>query len=132
MANAPALETFQCIEMAVFNLGGLTASYQVLNGASQQTDTGSIGFQYDIKILKIYNDGTNGITLSYGASGSLTNALVKQDYLPAKGTMIIDLQTNHGQSGGPGGHLTGRQGQLVYGKGTASADGINLYIIGYL
>lgn len=126
------LDSFQCIEMAVFDAASLTGTYQAMNGAAQQTDTGVVGFQDDIKILKIYNDGSTGVTISYGATGSLTGALVKQDYLPSKGTMIIDLQTNHKDFGTHGtGTLNGRKGQIVYGRGTASTPGLNVYITGY-
>ena len=118
------LSSFECIEMAVFDLTGLTGSYQVLNGATQQADTSSVGFQYDIKILKLYNDGDEAITLSF-------NGVVKHDYLPSKGTMILDLQANHADNSAYGsGTKNGRQGQLVYGLGTASTAG-NLYITGY-
>lgn len=117
------LMSFQCIEMAVFAMSGLTGTYQVLNGASQQADTGSVGFQDDIKILKIYNDdGTQGITFSF-------DGVVKNDYLPPKGTMIIDLQANHACDAGAQGTKNGRKGQLIHGKGTAGTA--NLYIIGY-
>lgn len=126
------LDTFNCIEMAVFDASTLTASYQVMNGATQQTDTGSVGFQYDIKILKIYNDGSTGVTISYGLRKTDNSDYVKQDYLPSKGTQIIDLQANHrDDSGYASGKLNGRAGQLVYGKGTASTAGLNIYIIGY-
>ena len=119
------LASFQCIEMAVFDASTLSASYKVLNGASQQVDTGSVGFQYDIKILKIYNDGSTGVTISY-------DGVVKNDYLPSKGFMIIDLQTNHADTSSNGsGTLYGRQGQLVYGKGIASSAGLNIYVTGY-
>lgn len=119
------LSSFECIEMAVFNAASLTASYQVMNGASQQADTGSVGFQDDIKILKVYNDGSTGVTISF-------DGVVKHDYLPSKGTMIIDLQTNHANAATGGqGTKNGRKGQLVYGKGTASSAGLNIYISGF-
>lgn len=119
------LDSFQCIEMAVFDATTLSGTYQAMNGAVQQADTGSVGFQDDIKILKMYNDGSTGVTISY-------DGVVKNDYLPSKGTMIIDLQTNHKDYGTHGtGTLNGRKGQIVYGKGTASTAGLNIYIIGY-
>lgn len=124
MSQLIQLDTFVCIEMAIYDSSGLTGSYQVLNGAANQTGTSSVGFQYDIKILKIYNDGTTAVTLSY-------DGVVNHDYLPSKGTMIIDLQTNHRDNGSSGsGQLYGRQGQLVWGKGTAGTN--NIYISGYL
>lgn len=118
-------DAFQCIEMAVFDASTLSGTYQVMNGAAQQADTGSVGFQDSIKILKIYNDGSTGVTISY-------DGVVKNDYLPSKGTMIIDLQTNHADNSAyASGTLNGRKGQLVYGKGTASSAGLNIYISGY-
>lgn len=118
-------EAFSCIEMAIFDASTLTGSYQVMNGAAQQADTSSVGFQADIKILKIYNDGSTGVTISY--DGTINN-----DYLPSKGTMIIDLQANHGTSSSFSmGTKAGRTGQLVYGKGSASSPGLNIYISGY-
>lgn len=126
MATAPLLDTMQCIELAIFDATTLSGTYQVMNGASQQTGTSSVGFQYDIKVLKIYNDGSTGVTISY-------DSVINHDYLPSKGTMIIDLQTNHRDNGSSGsGQLVGRQGQLVFGKGTASSAGLNIYISGYL
>jgi len=114
------LSSFECIEMAVFAMSGLTGTYQILNGAAQQADTGAIGFEDDIKILKIYNDdGTQGITISY-------NGVKKMDYIPPKGTLILDLQANHSCEGGAQGTKYGRKGQLVYGKGSAGTA--NLYI----
>jgi hypothetical protein len=119
------LDSFQCIEMAVFDANSLSGTYQAMNGAAQQADTGSVGFQDDIKILKIYNDGSTGVTISF-------NGVVKHDYLPSKGTQIIDLQTNHKDWGTHGtGTLNGRKGQIVYGKGSSSTAGLNIYITGY-
>ena len=88
---------FECIEMAVFNATTLSGSYQVLNGASQQPGTGLVGFSDDIKILKMYNGGTTGVTISY-------DGVIRHDYLPAGATLVLDLQTNHANVG------TGGQG----------------------
>lgn len=119
------LDIFECIEMAIFDATTLTGTYQVMNGAAQQAATSSIGFQKDIKILKIYNDGSTGVTISY-------DGVINNDYLPSKGTMIIDLQTNHrDNSGYSSGRLNGKKGQLVWGKGTASSAGLSIYISGY-
>jgi len=119
------LDTFQCIEMSIFDASTLSGSFQVMNGASQQSGTSSVGFQNDIKILKIYNDGTTGVIISY-------DGVINNDYLPSKGTMIIDLQTNHADNSSySSGTLNGRKGQLVWGKGTASSAGHNIYISGY-
>lgn len=116
--------SFNCVEMAVFDATTLTGSYQIMNGATQQADTGSVGFQDDIKILKVYNDGSTGVTISF-------DGVVKHDYLPTKGTMIIDLQANHANDSGAQGTKYGRKGQLVYGKGSASSAGLSIYITGY-
>lgn len=117
------LASFQCIEMAVFNTAALTGTFQVINGAGSYVIFTGTGFQYDIKILKIYNDGTNGVTFSY-------DGVTQNDYLPSKGTMIIDLQANHRDFSSYGaGTLNGRQGQLVFATGTAGVG--NVYISGY-
>lgn len=119
------LMSFSCIEMAVFDASTLTGSYQVMNGASQQADTGSVGFEDDIKVLKFYNDGSTGVTISY-------DGVKKMDYIPSKGTLIVDLQANHANEGvGGQGTKYGRKGQLVYGKGSASSAGLNIYISGF-
>jgi hypothetical protein len=106
---------FTCIPMAVFNTASLTGTYQSLN---------SSGFLYDIKILKIYNGGTTGITISYD------NGVTDHDFFPAGSTQILDLQTNHSDNSSNGaGTLNGRARQILMGKGTAGTG--NLYIIGY-
>jgi len=108
------LSSFQCIPRAVFNTASLTASYQTLNGS---------GFADDIKILKIYNDGTLGIDISY-------DGVTDHDFFPGGATIIIDLQTNHADNSAYGaGTLGGRKGQILFGKGTAGVG--NLYIIGF-
>lgn len=124
---------FDCIEMAIFDATTLDPNiYALLNGAAQQPGLSNIGFESDIKILKIYNDGSTGVTLSYGRRNSDDSDYLDQDYLPSKGTMIIDLQTNHADNSAYGaGTKYGRKGQLVYGKGTASSAGLNIYISGY-
>jgi hypothetical protein len=105
---------FQCIPRAVFNTASLTGSYQALNGS---------GFSHEIKMLKIYNAGNVGIDISY-------DGVNDHDYYPAGSTFILDLQTNHAtESNSSCGELRGRQGQIIYGKGSAGAG--NLYIIGY-
>lgn len=108
------LTSMQAITMAVFNTATLTGSYASLNGT---------GFSDDIKILKIYNAGTLGVTVSY-------NGTDDQDFFPAGATQIIDLQTNHADNSAYGsGTLNGRKGQIIWGKGTAGAG--NFYIVGY-
>lgn len=114
------LSSFQCIVRAVFNTATLTSSYAALN---------TTGFGAPIKILKIINLGTNGIDISY-------DGVTDHDYYPALATgtnpipLILNLQTNHADNSAYGsGTLNGRQGQIIYGKGTAGTG--NLYIIGY-
>ena len=108
------LQYFQCIPRATFNTATLTGSYAALNGT---------GFADDIKILKIFNGGTLGIDISY-------DGVTDHDFFPAGATIIIDLQTNHADGSSSGaGTLGGRQGQIIFGKGTAGVG--NLYISGY-
>ena len=118
-----SFDYFACIEMAIFNTSGLSGSYQIVNGAAQQTGTGSVGFQDDIKIMQVYNDGTTAVTLSF-------DGLINHLYIPSKATLIVDFQANHPNPGSFGaGTKNGRKGQLIYGKGTAGTG--NLYISGY-
>lgn len=106
--------SFQCIPMAVFNTATLAGTYAALN---------TTGFADDIKILKIYNAGTLGVTISY-------DSVTDHDFWPAGATLIIDLQTNHADNSSYGaGTLNGRKGQIIFGKGTAGVG--NLYISGY-
>ena len=117
------LSSFQCIEMAVFDTSTLTGSFSPLNGPSSYLIFTGAGFQNDIKILKIYNDGTEGIVISY-------DGLTRNDFWPSKATIIIDLQTNHSDNSSNGaGTLNGRKGQIIFGSGTAGTG--NLYIAGY-
>ena len=101
--------------MASFNSASLSASYQILNVG---------GFAQDVKILKIYNGSTNGVTISF-------DGINDHDYLPnGSNPFILELQSNHACNSSYGsGTLCGRQGQLVYGKGTAGTGLI--YIAGY-
>lgn len=117
------LSSFTCIEMAVFDTAFLTGTFQIVNGPSSYLVFTGAGFQDDIKILKMYNDGTNGVTISY-------SGVKREDYLPAKGTLIIDLQANHADNSAYGsGIKNGRKGQLVHATGTPGIG--NLYISGY-
>jgi|SRR5580698_3007267 hypothetical protein len=127
------LSSFQPIEMAVFSATGFSggSAYNVLNGASSyQYYTGN-GFQYDIKVLKMYNGTTVPIVLSYQqivSGGAVVN--VRNDYIPVGGTFVLDLQTNHADNASNGaGTLNGRQGQLIWGNAAAGTG--NLYIIGF-
>lgn len=103
------------ITMAVFDTSGLSGTYQTLNGN---------GLEKDIKILKIYNGSTVGVTVSYN------NGVDDQDYFPSGATQIIDLQTNHDtNSSYASGLLHMREGQIIMGKGSAGTG--SFYIIGY-
>ncbi len=122
-----AVDSFRCIEMAIFNTATLTGSYQMMNGPSQYVIYTGTGFQYSIKILEFYNAGTSPILISY-------DGVTNHDVMPAGGTKIIDLQTNHDNDGmTSSGHLIGRAGQIVWGllpAGASPSTG-NLYIVGY-
>lgn len=100
--------------MAVFNTATLTGTFQSLNGS---------GFGDDIKMLKMYNGGNQGVTLSYGG-------VLDEDYAPPSSTFVFDVQANHADNASSGaGTLNGRKGQIIWGRGTAGVG--NLYIIGY-
>lgn len=117
------LDSFQCIEMAVFDSSGLSGTYAIMNGPSQYEIYTGTGFEEDIKILKFYNDSDVGVTLSY-------DSVKRCDFIPSKGTLIIDLQTNHSDNSAYGaGTLNGRKGQTIFGKGSAGTG--NIYISGY-
>lgn len=106
---------FTCIPMAVFDTSTLTSTYQSLNGT---------GFAMDIKVFKIYNAGTQGITISYD------NGVTDHDFYAPGSTFILDIQTNHESESAYGqGTLYGRSGQRIFGKGTAGTG--KLYIVGY-
>lgn len=107
------LDSFQAIPCVSFDLGGLSGSYQPLNGT---------GFAENIKILKIYNGGAVGIDISY-------DGVTKHDFWPAGATLIIDFQTNHQNVGSAPGTLIGRKGQIIYGK--TSSTSTELQIAGY-
>ncbi len=117
------LDYFQCQEMAIFNTAGLTGSYQGLNlAASYAIYTGN-GFQFPVKLLIMYNGGTTAVQLSY-------DGVTNNDIMPAGSTRIMDLQSDHADNGSSGaGTLVGRQGQIIYGLGTAGTG--NFYIVGY-
>ncbi len=105
----------QAVTMAVFNTAGLTASYAALNGS---------GFTAPVKVLKIYNGSTVGVTVSY--NGGTTD----QDYFPPGSTQILDCQTNHSDdASSASGTLYLKKGQILMGKGSAGVG--NFYVIGY-
>jgi hypothetical protein len=105
---------FEAITMVVFDTATLTGTFEPLNPT---------GFSDDIKIFKIFNGSTVGVTISY-------NGVTPNDFYPATSTLIVDLQTNHEDTSNTGsGTLGGRKGQIVWGMGTAGTG--NIYIIGY-
>jgi len=123
MVNPADLSRFQCIEMAVFASSTLTSTFTGMNlAANYEIYTGN-GFQYDIKILKVYNGSTSGVFISY-------DGITQHDYWPVGATIIIDLQSNHADNSAYGsGTLNGAKGEIIYGKGVAGAG--DIYISGY-
>jgi len=119
------LSSFQMVEMAVFDTSTLTASYQGLNLAANYLIYTGTGFPDDIKILKIYNGGSQGVTIS-------VDGVTRQDYWPAGMTLIVDLQTNHADGSSTGtGTLNGRKGMIIYGLNAGAASVGSLYISGF-
>lgn len=116
------LSSMQWVEMAVFNTATLTSSFTALNGPTSYSIFTGSGFPDDIKVLKMYNDGSNGIILSY-------DGVTQNDFIPSKATLILDIQANHADNSPYGsGTKNGRKGQVIFGKGSAGAG--NLYISG--
>ncbi len=123
MASQPDLSSFQCIEMAVYNTAGLTGTFAGMNLAAEYLIYMGNGFQYDIKVLKMYNGSNVGVTLSF-------DGITRHDFLPIGGTFVLDLQANHADNSAYGsGTLNGRQGQIVYGSGAGGLG--NIYISGF-
>lgn len=134
---------FEMVEMAIFDSstfsGGTT--YDLLNGpSSYETFPGAaapttVGFPDDIKILQIYNGSTVGVILSYNytvvpVAGVPTSFHVRNAFLPAGATLIVDLQTNHADNASYGaGTKNGRRGQTIFGNSSAGTG--NIYIMGY-
>ncbi len=118
-----SLTSFQCPEMAIFNTAGLTTSFQAINNSGSYSIYSGNGLQTSIKIMKFYNGGTTGITISY-------DGVTNHDYFPPGSTFILDLQTNHADNSAYGaGTLNGREGLVIYGKGTAGTG--SFYISAY-
>ena len=62
-------------------------------------------------------------------SYNTVNGLIDEDFFPAGGTEIRDLQANHQNTANTAaGTFNGAKGQVIYGKGSAGTG--NLYIIG--
>ena len=99
--------------MAVYDTSGLTGTLATMN---------STGLPEACLILKFYNASDVGITISLDGA-------TDQDFIPAGGTFILDLQTNSDGFGSGRGHWSARKGQIFYGSGSAGTG--NLYIIGY-
>ena len=127
------LSSFQCVEMAVFDSSTFSggATYDIMNDSSSYQYFTGDGFPDDIKILKIYNGSTVGVTVSFRQivdSGSVVNE--RNDYWPVGATIIIDLQSNHADFSSYGsGTLNGRKGQLIWGNAAAGSG--NIYISGF-
>lgn len=110
----PNLEYFQCIPLSTYNTASISGTYAALNAS---------GFASPIRVMKIYNAGSAAVTISY-------DGVTDHDIIPAGYTFQISLQANHADNSAYGsGTLVGRQGQIIYGKGTAGTG--NLYISGY-
>jgi len=117
------LSSFQAIEMAEYNTASLTSSYAGMNlAASYEIYTGD-GFQKDIKILVLKNTSNVGVTISF-------DGITRHDFIEAGGRLVLDLQTNHSNNSSySSGTLNGRQGQIIFGRGTAGTG--SFYITGY-
>lgn len=101
------------IPLTTYDTSGLTGTYAALNGS---------GVEQSLKVLKMYNASDVLVTLSLDGT-------TDHDVIPAGGTFVLDIQTNSHGWGGSNGHWAIRNGQIIYGKGSAGAG--NLYIIGY-
>ena len=127
------LSSFQCVEMAIFDAATFSGggTFDLMNSAAQyQYFTGN-GFQYPVKILKMYNASNVPVVMSYTQILSPTIVNVPNDFLPVGGTFILDVQANHSDNSAYGaGTLNGRQGQLIWGNAVAGVG--KIYIAGYL
>jgi|AntAceMinimDraft_17_1070374.scaffolds.fasta_scaffold253421_1 hypothetical protein len=104
----------QHIPMITYNTAGINGTFASLNGT---------GFPTDIKLLVVYNGGTNAVTISF-------NGVDDGHYFPPLSTFTFDIQTNHAcNSAYSSGTKVARKGQIIFGKGTAGTG--NLYIMGY-
>lgn len=111
MSN-PELDSFQPILSVDFNLGGLSGTFQPLNGPG--------GFSDNCKIMKIYNGGAVGVDISY-------DGINKHDFWPAGATLIVDFQTNHQDAPPYGsGTLYGRAGQIIWGRTAVAPTSLNI------
>jgi len=88
------------LELTTFNSASLTAAYQAINVN---------GFQHPLFLLRIVNNATTAITISY-------DGITDHDYIAPNSTTQIPFQTN----GQPNNFCAGmKQGTEVFVKGTA-------------
>ena len=108
------LDYIQHIPMITFDTSGLTGSFGILNAA---------GFPEAIKLLVVYNGGSNAFTFSL-------DGVEEGQFFPPEATFTFDIQSNHAtNSAYSSGTKVARKGQFVYGKGSAGTG--NIYISGY-
>lgn len=103
----------QTIEMSTFDSTGLTGTFAPLNGT---------GTSDDAKILRIINDSSESVIISYDGS---TDA----DILLTKTSQLYGFQENASSTPENSGTLNVRKGQIIYGRGTPGTG--NIYISGY-
>lgn len=120
----PDLMRVQCVLKAQFDPASLTTSFQPLNGAGTQSDANQVGFSDTVKILKIWNPSS---TISIEISLDGVNV---HDFIPPRGTLIVDFQANHADSASFGtGTLNVAEGQLIWGR--TAEEPTYLQIVGY-
>lgn len=101
---------------AEFDISTLTGTFQALNGS---------GFSDAIKILKIYNPSTT-VSIELSLDG-----VVAHDFIPPRGTMIIDFQANGETAPNSGvSILNVSKAQIIYGR--TAPNPTYLQIVGYL
>lgn len=96
-------------EMESFDSSTMTGTYQALN----------TGVDRAVLILKIVNDSTQNITISWDGT-------TDHDYIPSHTALVLDLQANNID---PNNKYLVKSGQVFYAKGTAGTG--NIYVIGY-
>lgn len=97
----------KAISLTTFNSASLTTSYQAIN---------SNGLNEACSILRIYNDASTAITISY-------DGVTDHEYLGDNDSIQIDAQTNSE----PASYLCNfPKGLIVYVKGTAGTGTIAL------
>lgn len=97
------------IKMVSFDSASLSPTYQSVNAATN-------GLPFALVILKIVNDATTAVTISY-------NGVDDHDYAPLSGQFIYDYQTNKEFESDKSLLSKGTQ---VYVKGTAGVGTIKL------